>query len=104
VLAEEVVKALKFIGARCVFATHLHELAERIDTINASVDGDAMLYSVVAGIAAGDESHRRTYRIEPGPPSGSSYAADIAKQAGISFDALISEHKSGDGQTPHDGT
>ena len=94
-LAEDVVRALRLLGARAIFATHLHELGERLERINAEVDGGSLVASLVAGIApdgAGADGSparmRRTYRIAPGPPVGSSYARDIADRYQISFERL----------------
>lgn len=94
-LAEDVVRALRLLGARAIFATHLHELGERLERINAEVDGGSLVTSLVAGIApdgAGADGSparmRRTYRIAPGPPVGSSYARDIADRYRISFERL----------------
>lgn len=94
-LAEDVVRALRLLGARAIFATHLHELGERLERINAEVDGGSLVASLVAGIApdgAGADGSparmRRTYRIVPGPPVGSSYARDIADRYRISFERL----------------
>lgn len=102
-LAEDVVRALRLLGARAIFATHLHELGERLDRINAEGDGGSLVVSLVAGIAPdrpdrdGDGADgadgsqtrmRRTYRIAPGPPVGSSYARDIADRYQISFERL----------------
>jgi hypothetical protein len=94
-LAQDVVRALRLLGARAIFATHLHELGERLERINAEVDGGSLVVSLVAGIAAdgggadGAQARmRRTYRIAPGPPVGSSYARDIADRYEISFERL----------------
>lgn len=103
-LAEDVVRALRLLGARAIFATHLHELGERLARINAEGDGGSLVVSLVAGIApdrdgadGADGAHgadgaqtrmRRTYRIAPGPPVGSSYARDIADRYQISFERL----------------
>ncbi|HEY3340699.1 MAG TPA: hypothetical protein VGK81_01725 [Anaerolineae bacterium] len=91
-LARDVVRAFKLLGARVVFATHLHELANDLDTFNASNPGDCRLVSLVArSIKDEDESEvsaRRTYRIEPGAPEGLSYAHDIASRYGLSFEQL----------------
>lgn len=103
-LAEDVVRALRLLGARAIFATHLHELGERLDRINAEGDGGSLVVSLVAGIAPdrpdrdgadgadgadGSQTRmRRTYRIAPGPPVGSSYARDIADRYQISFERL----------------
>ncbi len=92
-VAQDIVRALRILGARAIFATHLHALAERVADINADTPGDSTLISLVAGLARveGDEGPRakRTYKIEPGPPRGISYARDIASQYGISLEKIL---------------
>ena len=91
-LARDVIRALKLLGARVIFATHLHELAEGLDALNATWPGDCKLVSLVACAdpsgAPGDDTARRTYKIVPGPSMGQSYAKDIATRFGISFEQL----------------
>jgi DNA mismatch repair ATPase MutS len=87
-LARGVVRALRMLGARGIYVTHLHELAAIVDEINASTPGDGTVASLVAVAGAGGSLTSRTYRIQPGPPSGTSFAAEIAEQHGISFEQL----------------
>jgi hypothetical protein len=72
--------------------THLQELANHVDEINATTAGDGTVGSLVAEVDEGRESgkvqHRRTFRIRPGPPLGLSYASEIAEQHGISYRQL----------------
>ena len=97
-LARDIVHALRLFGVRAIFATHLHELAEGVDSINAEVKGDSLVVSLVAGVALEDGKEDviddivpRTYKIKPGPPRGMSYARGIAVRYGISFEQLT-EH------------
>ena len=99
-LARDIVRALRLYGARAIFATHLHELADSVDTINAEVQGDSRVISLVAGIGEPNRDARgeedivpRTYHIQPGPPLGLSYARGIASRYGISFEQLSSKWK-----------
>jgi DNA mismatch repair ATPase MutS len=88
-LARGVVRALRLLGARAIYVTHLHELAVVVDDINATTPGDGTVASLVA--EPGDPSgglRTRPYRIRPGPPQGISYAAEIAKRHGISYEQL----------------
>jgi DNA mismatch repair protein MutS len=89
-LASGVVRGLRFLGARAIYVTHLHELAAAVADINATTPGDALVGSLVAepGATAG-ELQVRTFRIRPGAPHGQSFAADIAEQHGISFPQLV---------------
>ncbi len=89
-LARDVVRALRMLGVRAIFATHLHDLAAGCDTINAETPGDSALISLVAQAVESDNDTgvRQTFRILPGPPRGRSYAREIAARYGISFEQL----------------
>ncbi len=89
-LARDIVRAMRLLGARAVYATHLHELAADADAINAETPGDSLVISLVSVVTetnSGEEA-RRTYRIVPGPPMGRSYAREIAARYGISYEQL----------------
>ena len=90
-LAQDIVRSLRLLGARAVFATHLHELAERIDAINRDTPGDSAVASLVSVVTHDDSSQervRRTYKIIASPPRGVSYAREIASRFGISFEQI----------------
>lgn len=84
------------LGARAVFATHLHELATNLETLNTKLPGHGKIVSMVAGIGenpGADDAEAsftpRTFKINPGPPQGISYARDIAARFGISREQLL---------------
>lgn len=83
-IAKDVVKALRFLGARTVFNTHMHELACNLDTINTQIEGDSIVVSLITGIHQG----RRSYKVYLAPPEGVSYAQDIAQKYGVTFEQL----------------
>jgi DNA mismatch repair protein MutS len=92
-LAEDLVMILRRIGARAIYSTHLHELANKVDELNDSVPGDSKIISIVSspidasGRANGaDVNH--TYKPEIRPPLGQSYAREIAARYGISYQQL----------------
>ncbi len=91
-LARGVVRGLRFLGARAIYVTHLHELGAAVADINATTQGDAPVGSLVAepGAAPSEDGRIqvRTFQIRPGAPHGQSFAADIAEQHGISFPQL----------------
>ena len=104
-IAEEIMRYLRKVGARCVFATHIHELAENIPELNRE-PAPSDLVSLVAGVDEDTEMEvlteegrmkyqgsKRTYKIRPMPPQGKSFALDIAKTYGISFDQLCKTHE-----------
>lgn len=91
-LARDIVRVMRLLGVRAIFATHLHELAADADEINAETEGDSQVVSLVSMVliekGADGETARRTYKIVPSPPMGRSYAHEIAIRYGISFDQL----------------
>ncbi len=89
-LARDVVRAFRLLGARAIFATHLHDLAEDCDVMNAETEGDSKIISVVSQVQVIDEGQqiKRTYTITPAPPNSKSYALELAARFGISFEQL----------------
>ncbi len=83
-IAQDIVRSLRYIETRAIFNTHMHELAAYADEINDQIAGDSKVLSIVTGIDGG----KRSFRIEPGPPLGKSYARDIAVAHGICFDQI----------------
>jgi hypothetical protein len=80
-IARGLVRGLRLLGARAIYVTHLHELAASVDEINATTQGDGTVGSLLADSV-------RQFQIAPGPPTGKSFAAEIAEQHGISFGQL----------------
>ena len=79
-IAAEVLGALSHVGCRCLFSTHLHQLAAELDEINARAkeSGGAMIDTLVAGMETG----QRSFKIYRRKPDGKSYARDIAEKYG----------------------
>ena len=86
-IAGEVLAGFSRIGCRCLFSTHLHELAAEIDNINARTapDGGSKIDSLVAGI----EDGKRSFKIYRMKPDGKSYARDIADKYGLSYENIV---------------
>ena len=102
-LARDVLRALRLLGARALFATHLHELAADAQGINADTGGDSEVVSLVAQVREVDGDGaiaQRTFRIAPGPPLGHSHAREIAAHYGISFEQLRAQMLARNGLTP----
>jgi DNA mismatch repair protein MutS len=92
-LAQDVVRILRRLGARVIYSTHIHELAQRVDEINDSVEGDSKVMSAVSSPVDTDPQMpaveiQRTYKVEARPPLGQSYAREIAARYGISYEQL----------------
>jgi len=101
-LAQDIVRVLRMLGTRAVYATHLHGLAASAAELNRDTRGDSRVLSMVALIEADSQTGEReagtdegnlsikpTFKIVPGPPEGHSYAIDLACRYGISKDQLI---------------
>lgn len=83
-IAKDSVRAILSKGIRTIYNTHMHKLAFDIDEIN-SEDSEAGAYSLVIR----NEGSQRSFRTEIAPPSGKSYAGDIARKYGVTYDMLI---------------
>lgn len=86
-IAAEVLSGLSIVGCRCMFATHLHELAAEVDRINADAikQGGVRIDTLVAGIDEGE----RSFKIYRAKPDGKSYARDIAERYGLTYDNIL---------------
>ena len=87
-IAAEVLGGLARVGCRCLFSTHLHELAAEIDNINARAkqDGGVAIDTLVAGIVG---EGKRSFRITRAKPDGKSYARDIAESYGLTYENIL---------------
>ena len=86
-IAAEVLAGLAQAGCRCLFSTHLHELAQEIDRINeeSAQNGGVKIDTLVAGIEEG----KRSFRIVRAKPDGKSYARDIAERYGLTYKNIL---------------
>ncbi len=82
-IAKDVVKAMRYLGCRAVFNTHMHDLARSLDELNAT-EGDSRVESLVTGVREG----ARSFKVAIIPPQGMSYAKDIALRYGVTFDKI----------------
>jgi DNA mismatch repair protein MutS len=96
-LARDLIRVLRMVGARAVFVTHLHELAEDVDRLNDETPGDSRIVSMVASRITpdmlaeldGEAEAARSYRVVHSPPVGRSFARQIATRYGVSYEQLI---------------
>jgi DNA mismatch repair protein MutS len=84
-IAKEVVKAIKYKRIRCVFNTHLHELARETRQFNETLSNDTRIISIVAG----DEAAINSYIIKEKEAAGLSHAMEIARRYGVTFEQLM---------------
>ncbi len=88
-IAAEVLTGFAVLGCRALFSTHLHELASKVDEINAdsAARGGVKIDNLVAGIYEG----KRSFKILRARPDGKSYARDIAEKYNLSFDQIMAK-------------
>ncbi len=91
-IAAEVLSGLAHVGCRCLFSTHLHELAAELDRINgqALAEGGVRIDTLVAGIMG---EGKRSFKIVRAKPDGKSYARDIAERYGLTYDSIMKKIK-----------
>jgi DNA mismatch repair protein MutS len=87
-IAIDMVRAMQVLGARTILITHLHDLALAIPELNRQCPAGNGILSLIALATEEHEGMRGTFRIVPGVPAGRSYAADIARQHGLTFAQL----------------
>ena len=87
-IAAEVLGGLAHVGCRCLFSTHLHELAAEIDSINARslASGGVAIDTLVAGMKG---EGKRSFKITRAKPDGKSYARDIAESYGLTYETIL---------------
>lgn len=90
-IAGEVLQGLALIGARGIFATHLHDLAMRVDELNAHGNLKSKIDTLVAEVDS--ESAERTFKISRIKPDGLSYARSIAEQYGITLEQILENRR-----------
>ncbi len=88
-IAAEVLAGLSLVGCRCLFSTHLHELAAELDAIAARTGG-APIDTLVAGI---EGEGKRSFKITRAKPDGKSYARDIASRYGLTYENIVKKIK-----------
>lgn len=83
-IAKDVVKAMRYLGVRCVFNTHMHDLARGLEEVNRSTEGRSTIESMITGVEGG----KRSFKISIAPPQGLSYAKDIAEKYGVTYENI----------------
>lgn len=82
-IAKDSVRALLKKEVRTIYNTHMHKLGADIDVLNQE-NSNAKASSLVAR----NEDGKRSFRVEVAPPEGMSYARDIAKKYGVTYEML----------------
>lgn len=87
-IAKDAVRAILEKGIRTIYNTHMHKLAFDLEELNRSYDSVKAVSLIVKA-----DGGNRSFKIEAAPPEGMSYAGDIAKKYGVTYEMLV-EHLS----------
>ena len=85
-IAADAVRAILRMGARTIYNTHMHKLAQDIDTVINRPEEEGKAVSLVAETKEGKHS----FRVMIAPPEGQSFARDIAEKYGVTYEGLTS--------------
>lgn len=83
-IAKDAVKAILAKGVRTIYNTHMHKLAHDLEELNRP-DQDVRAVSLIVKANGGN----RSFRIAMAPPEGMSYADDIARKYGVTYEMLV---------------
>lgn len=83
-IAFDSIKALRLLGARTIYNTHMHKLGAVVDELNSDAQGAPLCASLLML----SESGKRSYKVKEAPPEGMSYARDIAEKYGVTLEQL----------------
>lgn len=84
IIAMDTLKAIGHLGANVIFNTHLHELGKRVAELNSGLT-KARAISLVTNLYHEEDA----FKVIEGEPEGKSYASDIAKKYGVSYEQLV---------------
>ena len=83
-IAADAVRAILGRGTRTIYNTHMHKLAQDLDTVINSGNAEGKAVSLVAETKEG----RHSFRVRIAPPEGQSFARDIAEKYGVTYESL----------------
>ena len=83
-IAADAVRAILRLGTRTIYNTHMHKLAQDLDTVINTKETEGKAVSLVAETKEGKHS----FRVRIAPPEGQSFARDIAEKYGVTYESL----------------
>ena len=83
-IAKDSVRAILAKGIRTIYNTHMHKLVFDIEDMNEEQTSGKAFSLVIH-----NEGAQRSYKVEIAPPVGKSYASDIAKKYGVTYEMLV---------------
>ena len=83
-IAADAVRAILGRGIRTIYNTHMHKLAQDLDTAINTGETEGKAVSLVAETRGKEHS----FRVVIAPPEGQSFARDIAEKYGVTYESL----------------
>ncbi len=84
-IAVDAVRAILKKGTRTIYNTHMHKLAQDLDSAINGESEEGKAVSLVAETVNG----RSTFRVKIAPPEGKSFARGIAEKYGVTYEDLV---------------
>lgn len=92
-IAKAAMSSLLKKGSRCLYNTHLHELAIEVHEKGCLMEEDQPYLPGYKNLISGSADSPNSFWIREGEPLGKSYAKEIALRYGVSYDQLIARVK-----------
>ncbi len=70
----------------------MHKLAQDLDSLNEESAKEGATYRAASLVALSDGG-QRSFKVKVAPPQGMSYAQDIARKYGVTYDMLINKEE-----------
>ena len=86
-IACDAIRALLTRNVRTIYNTHMHKLGKDAEEFSDNPMAKA------ASLIVKSDGGNRSFKLAVAPPEGSSYASDIAKKYGVTYDILVGEGK-----------
>ena len=97
-IACDSVKALLTKSVRTIYNTHMHKLGSDAEDFSRTLPAKA------ASLIVKSEGGNRSFKLEVAPPEGSSYASDIAKKYGVTYEMLTGSGSVSSGDKTAEGS
>ncbi len=88
-IARDSVRALMEKNVRTIYNTHMHKLASDAEELNRGNEG-----ARVASLIMKSDGGKRSFKVKVASPEGMSYASDIAKKYGVTYEMLTGRKES----------
>ena len=88
-IAKDSVRAILHKGMRTIYNTHMHKLAFDVEEMNEEQRKAEHTEGKAFSLIVHMKGTERSYQIEVAPPEGKSYASEIARKYGVTYEMLV---------------